>query len=220
MSQLICPHCGAYTAFNPVYIKGRGIIKKASNSSKTIYDEVSIHSVISANFSGKGYAIIDCLACEERFVAETASSFGDIDEADQLDWSVVYPIRHITVASEIPQPIKEVFEEASLCFSVGAYKGCLLMCRTALVALQREQNVTGLQQLKDNGSISLRLHNQADEIRLWANMIAHEDVPDPVSEEDCKELLTYMEMLLESIYVQPKRLEALTTQRKKLKNSN
>lgn len=84
--------------------------------------------------------------------------------------------------------------------------------------MQRNTNITSLKGLKEKGLISDILYNQADEVRLWANMIGHEDIPSGVTRDDCEQLLAYMEALLHAIYVEPKRLTDLSQRRKKLKN--
>ena len=86
-----------------------------------------------------------------------------------------------------------------------------------MIALQREQNVSSLNELKENGIISARLYNQSNEIRLWANMVGHEDVLEAVTKEDSEQLLTYLEALLNAVYVEPKRLAELAQKREQLK---
>ena len=132
-------------------------------------------------------------------------------------WSAVYPIPHKPVAQEIPEPIKSEFEEAYLCFAVEAYRGCLLVCKTALIHMQREQGVSNLKELKDKGIISNMLYGQADQVRLWANMIGHEEMPETISKEDTEQLLVYLETLLNNVYVEPKRLSALSGKLEQLK---
>ena len=53
--------------------------------------------------------------------------------------------------------------------------------------------------------------------RGWANMIGHEDVPKAITKEDSEQLLTYLEALLNAVYVEPKRLSGLTQRREQLK---
>lgn len=92
-----------------------------------------------------------------------------------------------------------------------------MMCRTALVRLQRHQGVgkEGLKALYEQGKISLRLYQMADEVREWANAVGHEDIPaEGISQQDCEELLTYMDNLLNELYIAPAKLKQLTDKRK------
>jgi len=159
------------------------------------------------------YAILCCQECESLFVVK--------DLIDGKGWHAVYPIQHKAVAKEISQPIKGEFEEACLCFAVGAHLACLLMCKTVVIALQRQQNVSNLKQLVDKGTISKTLYEQADEVRLWANIIGHEDiVPESVTKEDCEQLLAYVESVLNAAYVEPARFEALKLKRGQIKKKS
>lgn len=214
MSKLVCPLCGVYTSFSPLLLKGRGILLESSDSSDVHYTNVALEAVtreqyINMSTEDTCYAILVCNACDSFFVAKK--------EAYGEEWSAVYPIPHKPVAKEIPEPINGEFEEAHLCFALGAYRGCLLVCRTALIAMQREQRVSNLKELKDKGAISEGLYKQADEVRLWANMIGHEDVPEAVTKEDSEQLLTYLEALLNAVYVEPKRLAKLAQKREQSK---
>ena len=49
------------------------------------------------------------------------------------------------------EKIKEEFEEASLCFTVGAYRACASMCQRTLESLCQHKQVSGLNQLKEDG---------------------------------------------------------------------
>jgi len=208
MSKLICPHCGAFTAFLPAQIRGKGLLVERSTEDRDMWEEVSIRAVTPHRPGQTTYAILICAGCEQRFVAK--------EEYD--GWSAVYPTVHKTVSEDIPEPIKSEFEEAHLCFAIGAHRGCLLVCRTALIDMQRQQGVSGLNELKDKGIISPFLYRQTQEIRLWANMIAHElMLPEAVTKEDTEQLLVYLETLLDAIYIQPKRLSALIQKRDQLK---
>jgi len=207
----MCPLCGAFTSFSPAQIIGKGILLDKSRENETQWGKVQISAIMPYDYRGTDhvYAILVCRACEQYFVAERK------EYADE--WLAVHPIQHKPVAREIPGPIKSEFEEANLCFAVEAYRGSLLVCRTALIAMQRQQGVSNLKELKDNGAISEGLYKQADEVRLWANMIGHEDIPEDITKEDCEQLLTYLEALLNAVYVEPKRLAKLAQKREQLK---
>lgn len=209
MGKLICPLCGAYTAFEPVMLRGQGILVEDSTHRMTLRKEVALEAVTDRR--GQTYAILRCLSCEERFVAE---------EDEYSEWSAVYPIQHRPVAEEIPEPIKGEFEEAHLCFAVGAHRGCVAMCEVALEAVWREQKASGLNELRDKGIISLQLYKRANEVRLWGNVAKHELIPDVVEKDDAEQLLTYLEVLLNDVYVEPKRLDSLRHKREQIERSN
>jgi len=157
------------------------------------------------------YAILQCQGCEALFVAR---------EESPEKWIAVYPIPHETAPEEVPEPVKWEFEEASLCFAVGAYRSCISMCQIALEHVWREQGVSGLNELKDKGIISSILFGRATEVRLWGNLEKHELLVESVSSEDAKQLVGYVQIILNEVYVEPKRLDALTRKRNQLGKKN
>lgn len=218
MSKLVCPNCGAHTAFFPARVEGKGILVGRSDESQTMYGEVEIAAIVPYNYQygEDGYAILVCAGCHEFFVVRKEL----YSDKDHPAWIVVYPIQRKAIAEEIPEPIKGIFEEAALCFSVEAYRACVSICLVTLENLWRDKDASGINDLKEKGIITQRLHQRATEIRLWANIGKHELVTDPISKEDAEELLGYLELLLHEVYVEPKRLDALAKKREELENKD
>lgn len=216
MGKLICPHCGSFTAFSPAQIRGEGVLLDKSSDEYTHWGEVQISAVVpnKYEYGEEGYAILVCLSCTNYFIAKR-EKYGDKD-----DWLAVYPIQHKPVASEIPEPIKSEFEEANLCFAVGAYKACVTISMVALESLWQQQKASGLNELRDRGVISPRLFDQATEIRLWAGLVKHELTHETVTREETEELLSYLEEILHDVYVRPTRSAALAEKRKQVKKGN
>jgi len=180
MAKLVCPFCGVFTSFSPLWLEGKGVLVEDPTDRWTSYKQVRLWAVTDEKYPQATYAILVCQACGERFVAEK-DKYRD-------DWSAVYPIPRKSVAEEIPEPIKSESEEAHLCFAVKAYRGCLAMSVTALGSSWHEQGVSSLQQLKEKGIISLQRYKQADEVRLWANVIKHnQPMPEAVTKEDTEQ---------------------------------
>ena len=89
----------------------------------------------------------------------------------------------------------------------------LLAARTALIRMQREQECSKIKDLVDKGKITQLLWGQADEVRQWANATGHDEDPPTPSKEDGEQLLGYIELLFDTLYVQPVRLLALKQKR-------
>jgi hypothetical protein len=212
MFNLICPICGTATSFSPAHIEGKGILLERSGEDHTQYSKVNIAAIIPYKYGEESYAILVCQSCFEYFIIKR-----DKYSEDKISsFEVVYPIKHKVAPIEIPEPIKGEFEEASLCFAVGAYRASVSMGEAALEALWREQKAKGLLELKEKGIISDSLYHRANEVRLWANVAKHELIPNVVSKEDAEQLLTYLETLLNTVYVEPPRLDSLVSKRKEL----
>jgi len=152
------------------------------------------------------YGIIHCQSCDNLFIAAHFNG----------DWIAVYPMSTKPVAPEIPDPTKSEYNEACLCFTIGAYRGCIVMCMTALESMWRAQGCSGLKDLKDKDIISGSLYNRSNEVRYWAGAIKHEQ-PTAPTREDTEELLSYAENVLYNVYVEPIRFEALKKKREEQK---
>jgi len=206
--KLICPSCGSVTSFNPVWVTTQGILEDQSSKLQTFRGKVSVNFIEPYEYGVTQYGILWCGACGEHIVVEKDQY------ASEDDWRVVYPITRKIASKEIPEPIKSEFEEACLCLAMGAYRAGVSMCQIALEALWREQKVPDLQALYKQGTISKQLCERANEIRRWGNVAKHEPIPDVVSEEDVRQLLTYLDAILDHVYVQPASLDALKQKRK------
>jgi len=211
--KLVCPVCGVPTSLSPLELKGMGRLLEIG-SSDVHYREVMLKAMTDESYMGMTsedtcYAILTCAACDAWFVAKK--------QPREKEWLAVYPIPHKPVAQKIPEPIHSEFEEANLCFAIGAYKACVSMCMTALEALWQEQKASGLNGLEGKGIISSRLFDRATEIRLWAGIVKHELIHEMVTKEETEELLTYLEEILHDVYVRPARLAELTKKREQLK---
>jgi hypothetical protein len=215
MPKLVCPHCGSFTAFSPAQVIGDGVLLDASSDTYTKWGKVQISAITphKYQFSDEAYAILVCRGCMNYFIAKK--------EKYTDDWLAAYPIQHKPVASEIPEPIRSEFEEANLCFAIGAYKACVTISMAALESLWQQQKASGLNELRDSGVISPRLFDQATEIRLWARLVKHEPTfSETVTREEAEELLSYLEEILHDVYVRPTRSAALAEKRKQVKKSN
>ena len=78
-----------------------------------------------------------------------------------------------------------------------------------------------MSELSDKGIISNMLYQQSDEVRLWANVVGHEDFdPDALTPTACEGLVAYIEDLLDAVYVQPTRLTELRKLREQAKKGD
>ena len=210
MTTIMCPSCGNGTSFNPVWCTVRGILEEHRTEDRVEYGKVTVRLIEPYTYGDINYGILVCQVCGERIVVEN----GQYCQED--DWRVVYPIHHKVASEEIPQPIKDEFEEASLCFAIRAYRACASMCQRALESLCHNRKVSGLNQLQEDGIISSTLFERATEIRLWAGIIKHKPIAESVSKEDAEQLLTYLELILNAAYVEPKKFENLKQKREQI----
>ena len=203
-----CPHCECQIPSGPKMVYGSvhtsgGIQVRGVIDDRTAEVKAS-DELMNARYQlrGQNYAILECLECRKEFVIQ--------------NWpqKVLCPIPSVTVPSEIPDGVRRALIDAKLAHAIGADTAAVLGARTALFRMQREQKCSRLNDLVEQGKISKLLAGQANEVRLWANLTGHEemssDVPSP---EDVEQFLRYVDMLFDTIYVQPAKLKALQTKR-------
>jgi hypothetical protein len=148
------------------------------------------------------YVFIKCVECGRDFICEVTSDV------------VVWPLPGINVPEEVPKTIGKVMGEAKIAHAVRAETAALLAARTTLIRMQRHLKCSGIDELVSRGTITPGLAEQAHEIRLWANATGHDEVPDDVpSTEDVDQLLKFIDILFDTIFVQPKKLAALRDKR-------
>jgi hypothetical protein len=208
--NVICPRCGTATSLNPVLIEDeRAYMPDESSKGSATYRRARVYAITDDNSPHyMSYGVFTCQACGGRFIAKKHIS--------DREWIPVYPISHKSIAEEVPQPIKGEFEEASLCFAVGAYKACAAMCQRTQESLCQNKQVSRIDELLSTGIISQALFDRAREIRLWAGLTKHKPLDEPVLKEDAEQILTYLGKILDHVYIEPKRLDSLTQKRKQL----
>jgi hypothetical protein len=214
MISAICPHCNTATSLQPIQIDSEYAFLVEDSSEKSpkfghakvtaITDDDSPHYT--------SFGIFECQVCGKRFAAKRTKY------ADN-NWIPIYPIPHKIVSDDIPEPIKSNFEEANLCFSVRAYRASTAMCQIALEAVWRNLDIPDLKSLEEKGLISKTLKQRADEIRLWGNVVKHEEITEPITNEDCEQLIAYLNSIIERVFIEPKRFERLKGKRNKIEKA-
>lgn len=211
MKGLKCPICDTSAPFTPIHLTSLGVMDYISGTQKASVPGV-VPAVMNKSVLGVQYAILCCQECEGVFTVANLS--------DGKGWRVVHPIPHQPASDKIPEPIRDEFEEASLCFAVGAHRASAAMCQITLESLWQDKKVSGLNQLLEKGIISQRLFDRATEIRLWGDIVKHEPIAESVSKDDAEELLTYLEDILNHVYVEQARYEALKQKREQIKKKS
>ena len=109
----------------------------------------------------------------------------------------------------MPTDIGQAASEAYACYSIGSYRAAALLARAVVEATAKDKGhtkgslVSKIQALEEARTINPSLAEAAHEIRLMGNNMAHGDFMEPVSEEDCDDLLDFMSSLLEEVYQRP-----------------
>lgn len=109
---------------------------------------------------------------------------------------------------ELPDIVKDAYDEARRCFAVGAYRACLLTCRALLMYVAVEQGdqegkhfTEYVQYLVEKGFVTDAMKPWLDEIRNLGNNATHQ-----ITEGDQKQaenVLMFTAELLRHVYELP-----------------
>lgn len=163
-----------------------------------------------------------CDACQRFNVAEGVSrqagrtfnvgailtSAQAVEEGELMtidSWSPP-PMRPVDI-SFIPPGVAGYFREAHDAFSIGAYRGVLLLVRSVIEATAKTQGIdTGtlvqkINKLYDEGHVRKGTKDMAHALRILGNDMAHGDIEDVPTQEDADDALTIARFVLDDVYV-------------------
>ena len=144
----------------------------------------------------------------------------DDDEGQEV-WSDpfrIWPVEDRGLSMSVPKELREAFAEAQACFRAKAYTATALMCRKTIEAAAALQGATGrdlrsaLLALQESGTLSQRLFEWADALRLTGNEAAH-GLDLAVSREDAQDALNLAEALVDYLFVIQEKFEAFQSRR-------
>ena len=194
MPGVKCPHCGVHTVNEPA-VKQLVV---------TTADE-PIPRPIDANvwFMVNEISVVTCRACNEDFLTK----------GEQAIWPL-----SITRAPEgVPEKVGEAYEDARLCYASGGNIGALLAARTALERLEHDKGVSSYKELSEKQIITPALYGAADQLRLWANVAAHDDIDTGTFDaQEVGDILDYLRLVLESVYTHQARVDKFVSRTKEL----
>lgn len=113
---------------------------------------------------------------------------------------------------DVPEQIAGAAAEATLCWSMGAYRAVGSLARAVIEATAKDKDAGGshlaarIDALASAGYIREHTKEQAHEIRHFGNDMAHGDFAGPVDEEEAAEVIELMSEVLNEVYQSPARL--------------
>jgi hypothetical protein len=117
----------------------------------------------------------------------------------------MFPPQDRQLGWQVPENIKNAFNEAVACFKAKAFTASAIMCRKTLEGLCAEHGVKGtnlsqsLQKLRDKQIIEAQLFEWAEALRTLGNQAAH-GVECSISIEDCQDTLDFTEALVQYVF--------------------
>jgi len=118
---------------------------------------------------------------------------------------------------QISQEIRDDFKEAGLCLSASCYKASMVMSRRVLQRCLKEQGCTqrnltdAIDYAIKEGILRKPFHKVATEVRQYGNLGAHPDDEHlvNVNEENAKQVLDFVRLLIHDFYEVPAAAENL-----------
>lgn len=133
-----------------------------------------------------------------------------------------YPSNASTVTFEgLPPNIEQAAAEAHSCLSAGQIIAAAITARATLESVVKDQGITEkidlykkVEKLKAEGKVNDLLTSQAHAIRNIGNDMAHGDFDELPDKEEVEHIVQFMDILIDTLYVQPARVKAVEDKRK------
>lgn len=165
------------------------------------------------------YKVAYCPRCESVFLVESRwTDYGGEFATDPVN-AVLYPRDRDPLSDDVPESIRRTFGEAVRCYRVHAYDASTLLCRKSLEVLSSELGAEGktlkakIASLSGAKRIDPRLVTWAESLRVIGNEAAHRTA-EGVSAEDARDVLDFVEAILENVFVLDKKYQAFSERRK------
>ncbi len=121
----------------------------------------------------------------------------------------------------VPKKIQEDLNEAGLCFSVGALKATVVLCRRALEGAADGLSAGGrtlfekIENIYERRLITGPVYEASTEIRVFGNYGAHpgKDLLEDIDEDLARDVLYFTREVVDDVYVKPGKLERLRKKR-------
>lgn len=167
----------------------------------------------------KKLTLLNCPRCQHAIFVE------EIEHWDGY-WSdpkTVYPVDLSGLSEEIPEDLRNSFNEAAACFNAGSFNAAAIMCRRTLegfcaeLGVKKRNLASSLAALGEEGHIDGSMAAWANALRVAGNEAAH-DASHNISRIDSQNLLEFTEAILDYIYVFKRKFEAFQQRRESNEN--
>lgn len=149
--------------------------------------------------------IVPCGACNQHFVMKAETT--------------VWPLSVPPAPADIPEKVKEAYDDARLSHAAGANIGALMAARTALTRFLRDKGVEDFKDLVDRQIITSAIYGGIDQLRLWAGIAGHDDIhTETFNSQEVEDILDYLATALEAAYTHQARVDRFISRTAELKD--
>ena len=157
-----------------------------------------------------GYVLMSCLLCDNQMLVL-------VPKEEYYDTKAVWPLSSTQVSTDIPEPIRSAVGDAKLAHAAGSKTGAVMSARTCVERVQRCESASSLTELWETKGLSKSLFDTANEPRLWGHVVAHDDFdPDSITDEQVSDLISFLDLFLDMLYMTPAKLERARNSRKEI----
>jgi len=131
---------------------------------------------------------------------------------EREQWKVTYPSGSPPVVDQnLPDHIRDDYEEASKCHNAGLHTAAAIMCRRLVELSVKEKSAKGsnlyekIEHLVQSGLLAPELGKVAQAIRIIGNDGAHPDYPELVdlTQSDANQALDFVKLYTDYLYTLP-----------------
>ena len=150
--------------------------------------------------------LLECPACLEPLLGGQEQFQTGVDRYEWSEITRLWPKPRKRVDWNIPDVVRDSLEEARLCYKVGAYRACAVMCGCALEGIcaeygtKAETLANGLKELRDKKIIEGRLFEWGEELRKRRNIGSHA-TGEKITKEDARDLLDFVSAICDYVFV-------------------
>lgn len=199
-----CPRCQAATAPTAMALKGDVITEFIGDSYRWV---PGIY-----NLETKGdpqIKIVTCQSCGGIVVVVIDETRGTA--------TAVWPLGVPKVPEGVPPKIGEAYADARLALAAGSKIGALMAGRTTLTRLLRDKGAKNYKELEERKILTPGLYGGADQLRLWAGIIGHDDIDlGALDGQEVLDVLDYLGTILQAVYTHQAIVDRLAARTKQL----
>lgn len=219
MLSHLCAFCGSVTHFTARFGWIESIERAATGRSEcrvafaATCDNCEKFNIATGDVSSSNYV-------ENSSVPVLGSLVqGWSENMENITWS---PPAMVQADTEfLPDNVGAFLQEAHDTFSVGAYRGTLLLVRSVVEATAKDKGIeTGslvqkVNNLHADGHIRTGTKEMAHTLRILGNDMAHGDIREAPTEEDARDALVIARFVLDDVYVADARRADMLARRSK-----
>jgi hypothetical protein len=213
--SISCPSCGAINPVIPMQADGMVVDREHSSETRhfSIIGRYPLFFPAVYGVTDTGYVLMSCRRCAIQILAV-------VPKEGYLPTKAVWPLPDTQVSTDVPEPVRSAVVDAKLAHAAGSKTGAIMSARTCVERVQRRESAKSLTELWETKGLPKSLFDTANEPRLWGHVVAHDDFdPESVTDEQVKDLLSFLDVFLDMLYVTPAKLERARSSRREIKGS-